>query len=381
MSFLFVALLSIYICLAYFYPGDKVIHARFAEFMWDGSMSFAGNFIFYVLIIILSYCFSTFKPIVGTAEVFAVNVCILLAFATTFKFQWVYRNFAQIVSNNRNRFLLALGLIFVMAIPIPSIFITGNWYIGNFVPNIWHNSTTIFLFPFAIILFTLSIKQLENYNHRRDWWILLFVFLNIFIKPSYFFVWVCVYPLFLLLKYKFTAVFFKGLIPVIIGSLLLLAQYYYIFHCANTYDMFGNLVYQESSIVVEPFFSYSIRSPISMLPWTLLFSALFPFIHLFLNFRRLRKNTTFHFVYISAAVALIVFLLFAETGIRANDSNFYWQIVICMWILFYVSLCDLLKNRKQINEKYVKISLIIFAVHAIAGIAYLGRYLFTGVIL
>ena len=376
MSFLFVAFFFIYAYLTFFASSDKSIHALFARKMQEGAMTYPGNFIFYGLTNILSFCLSIFN--IGTPSLSRLSVSILLALATTYKFHWVYRNIFQKDFGEWSRFLLALSLIFVVAIPIPSVFVTGNWYLGNFTPNIWHNSTTIFLFPFALMLFTASIKQIEAFSNRVNWWILLLVFLNIFIKPSYFFVWICVYPLFLLAKYRLTANFLKGLIPAIIGFLLLVVQYFYIFHFSNTYDdILGTVVYEESSVVIKPFLAYSILAPISMLPLALLFSMLFPLLYLFLNFKRLMKNTTFLFVYVSIFVAFAIYLLFIETGIRQYHGNFYWQIVVCVWLCFFISLSDLLKNKKQLGIK-LYLSIAIYMVHVIAGIAYLGRYIFTG---
>jgi hypothetical protein len=372
-SFLFVFLFFVYASLTFLKVSDMSAHASFAIQMSEGTRNYAGNFILYGLINVFTFCFSPiFSFVMSLPAVSKLSLSFLLAMATTYKFHWVLKHVWE-CETEWKRFFVALSLIFVAAIPIPSVFITGNWYLGNFMPNVWHNSTTIFLFPFAVILFAMSIKQIEKFGNRRNFWLLLFVFLNIFIKPSYFFVWVCVYPFFLFVKYGLTSKFLKGLIPVIAGLVLLFIQYLYIYH-------FDKVIGDESSVVIKPFQVYTIFTPLYMVPWTLLFSLLFPILYFVLNFKRLYKNNVFLFVYTSLFVAIAIFMLFMETGIRASHGNFYWQIIICSWLCFYVSLSDWLANKKQKQLEQngnfkAKFLISVYVIHAIVGVAYLGKYL------
>ena len=375
MSFLFIFLFLVYSYLAFFAKGDMSDHAFYARKMSEGIKSFQGNFIFYGLINILSSIFSVFSSISSLPAVSKISLTFFLAAATAYKFRWTYTNLPKNDAEWKH-FLMALSLIFVFAIPVSGIFGSGLWQLGNFAPTVWHNSTTIFLFPFAIALFAVSIKQIEIFCNRRNWWILLLVFLNIFIKPSYFFVWVCVYPLFLLIKYGLTANFFKGLIPVLLGVVFLFAQYFWIYFISDYAKS------SESSVIIKPFAEYSYYTPAFMIPWALLFSLLFPVLYLILNFKRLCKERVFLFVYAGLFVAVCIYMLLFESGSREGHGNFYWQTVICAWLCFYVSLADLLKNKRQLmqNENLkTKLLLTIYVLHVIAGVAYLGRYIFTGI--
>ncbi|MDR2207307.1 MAG: hypothetical protein LBE36_14245 [Flavobacteriaceae bacterium] len=375
-SIVLIVLFSVYCYLTAFARSDMPAHADFAIKMSQGKITI-GNFILYGLINTLSFCFSFLPSLMSPLVIAKISLVFLLALATTYRFRWTYNHLE--CSVQWQRFLLALSLIFVVAIPIPSIFVTRYLYLGNFTPNVWHNSTTIFLFPFAIMLFTISMKQLEGYNSRRNLWLLLFVFLNIFIKPSYFFVWVCVYPLFLFVKYRLSLKFLKGLIPVVIGMIFLFVEYLWIYY-------FGGGAGRESSVIIKPFHAYTFYASLGMMPLALLFSLLFPILYFILNLKRLYKNSVFLFVYVSLFVAIAIFMLFMETGVREKNLNFYWQIVICTWLCFYISLSDWLKNREQLVQsrnskvKFLSIYLpiIIYAVHVIAGIAYLGKYIFMG---
>jgi len=376
-SALFVFFFSIFYYITLFLSNsDMPEHIYFAEAMSKGAMNYAGNFILYGLMNILSFCLSSIFFLVKV-DYRAVGLCLLLATAVTYKFRWTYKHLPE-YTTPWNKFLLALSLIFVVAIPIPSFFITNYWYIGNFTPNVWHNSTIIFLFPFAIILFLTSIKQIEEFSNRRNLWLILLVFLNVFIKPSYFFVWVIIYPFFLLIEYRLTSRFFKGLIPVAAGIVFLAIAYIWIYY-------FNNDVGEASSVIINPFKGYLIYSPLSLLPCALIFSLLFPVSYFAFNLKRLYQNKVFLFAYTALFIAIVIFLLFLEDGRRMWHLNFYWQIIICTWLCFYITLNDWLENKKQLmqsknNRKKIVtlyVPMAIYAVHVIIGIAYLGRYLYT----
>jgi hypothetical protein len=371
-----IILFALFAYMAFFLCSDFSAHTDFAQEMAEGKRNYPGNFILYGLINFLYPCF---KKIFFFVQPFyrSFTLCFILAVAVTYKFRWTYKHLPECTIKWK-RFLLALSFLFIVAIPIPSAFITQNWYLGNFTPNVWHNSTTILLFPFAIALFAMSIKQLEEYSNSRNLWLLLLVFLNIFIKPSYFFVWICVYPLFLLIEYGFTSKFFKGLLPVIMGVILLFMQYVYIYY----YNTSG----EEAAVILKPFQGYRCFAPLSLLPWALLSSFLFPIVYIALFFKRLYRNKIFLFVYASLLVAIAIFLLFVETGGRSGHGNFLWQVVICAWLCFFVTFSDWLKNKKELMQSsnlkkrilYVYTPAAIFAVHVIAGIASMIRYIYTG---
>ncbi len=66
-------------------------------------------------------------------------------------------------------------------------------YLGKTVSNVWHNSTIIFLFPFALILFWEEYKIIYKKGYCNKGKILLvfiLVVLNALIKPSFLFVFI-----------------------------------------------------------------------------------------------------------------------------------------------------------------------------------------------
>lgn len=179
---------------------DLPAHIEIAQERLVNNDWFSGNFLFYTLL-------NLFSLLTGNWIVMSIVLCLMLATATTVKYLITKSVLSQYLPNSFAVYC-SFSLLFVYIIPVFAylkifgIFLsTNSMYLGYYVPNVWHNSTTIFLFPFAIFLFFLSCKQLECYCFKRNWIITLLVILNVFIKPSFFFVFVCAYPLMLLYKY------------------------------------------------------------------------------------------------------------------------------------------------------------------------------------
>ncbi len=206
-----------------------------------------------------------------------------------------------------------------------------------------------------------------EYNRNRNWWILLLVFLNIFIKPSYFFVWICVYPLFLFLSYHFKKEFWIAIVPAIIGVFLLVIEYSMIYFISPQVDGV------KSGIIISPFSIYlSFYNHFRELPFTVIFSLLFPVLYVFLNWETAIKDKSVVFAALSTFVAIVIYLVFAETGPRANHGNFYWQVIPCSWLLFYVALINTLKMQHGYKRSVL---IVVYFLHFIVGVVYIIRYM------
>jgi len=352
---------------------DMREHAAFAREMLSGVRPTAGNFMFYWLVNIVSL-FS------GNIRFSEISLCLLLAGATMYRLYWSQKKIVAVTAggkSSRSDYWLSYGfavsLLFVFAIPIPSYSLDEFMYIGNYVPNVWHNSTVLFVFPFALLLFEQSYRQLTQYDAQRNNWILLFIFLNVFIKPSYFFVFVSVYPLLLLLKYKFKKEFWQGILPVMIGLVFLGLEFWSIY---LTKDPFSN---EKSSVIFQPFYSSPLFPDLWPMPYAFIFSLLFPLLYAAFNFNTVRKSQLFWFSSLSFIVSVFIYLFIAETGPRATHGNFYWQIVICTWICFFVSLIALLRDFKQQGKTFKNSLLLsVYGVQVVIGIIYFVRLCATG---
>ena len=362
---------GVYLYISYFCTSDIDEHANFAisQAKGDGLM---GNFVLYGLVNLLTFFSLNFRIV-------TVLLCVIIGAATTAKYYISKQQINKIInpSNNINykSVFLSLSLIFVFAIPIPTYFIYGFFYRGNFVPNVWNNSTTILLAPIAILLFLKSYEQLKGYSKNNNIIILILIILNIFIKPSYFFVFICVYPIFLLLKYKFKKEFFYACFPIAIGLICLIIEYILIYKSNSNSKVVSSSVMLSNPIkFIETFPMY--KSAI----FSIIFSTFFPLIYSIFNVKQLKKSTLFWYTVTSFFVSILFFVFLIEEGPRKLDGNFYWQIVICTWLCFFVALLALLKDIKtQGSTKINKLLFSIFTIHVLLGVIYFSKYLITGI--
>lgn len=376
MLFVFCAIFGL---IAYLLPipkdNDMYAHATIAKNILVGDWSFFSRpFIMYSLSIVLSFFSENTYNIL-------IAICILLAASTAFRYYISLKEISKInVSSNKNKNLkisgwAALSLIFVFVIPVFTYMKYNFFYIGNFTPTVWHNSTIIFLMPFAVLLFIESCKQIENYSPKRDFIIFSLIFLNIFIKPSFFFVFAVAYPLIMLLINRVSKKFFRSLIPIILGGILLLLQYWLMYQ-VNDEDVSGK---SGSGISLGFFTLYSIRIGLRFLPICLLLSLLFPILYTLLNFRKITKDIIYLFSISLVIFSILIYAGVHETGPRFLDGNFYWQIIPCTWILFFVSLVELLKDIREngfiLKNKFL---LTIYSLHVISGIIYLLYIIIEG---
>ena len=331
-------------------------HAAFARDMCTGKIPYTGNFLLYLLVNIFSF----FTAGVKATE---LALCGLLAFAGMYRYYLSLSKMNEVlfadsqINNSTNQLylsLLALSLLFVFVIPIPGYLTDDRYmYIGSYTPNVWHNSTILFLFPFAIILFELSYKQLQTYDAKRNALIFLLIALNLVIKPSFFFVFICVYPLMLLYKYKFRQEFWLSILPVFLGGVLLIGQFIII------YKINSQVVKDTSSVVFLPFWKNpELKEDMINIPISMLFSLLFPLLYTILNFRKLIQNQLFNYTFLSFVVSVLIFFFISESGPRASHGNFYWQIVITTWLCFFVSLLALMKDFKTEGRSVKNIVLL-----------------------
>ena len=374
---LFLLLFAAYYSLLKVIPADyndMHDHAAFARQMCTGEIPYTGNFLVYLLVNLFSFFTAKVTPT-------EVSLCGLLALAGVYRIYLSQVKIAEVLKNDRHYHqnywiptILAVSMIFVFAIPIPNYFNDDHYmYIGNYVPNVWHNSTILFLFPFALLLFELSYKQLKTFTFIRNIWIFLLILLNLFIKPSYFFVFICVYPVLLLFTYKFKKEFWLSIIPLIAGFFLLMLEYWIIYKTGKPVGK------EASSVIFLPFYRNPEFADLGLIPLTMAFSLFFPLLYTFFNLPKLLKSTLFWYTFFSLIVSLLIFFFISESGPRASHGNFYWQIVICAWLCFFVALLSLLKDVKFSGFTFKNTMLIsVFSIHVLIGIIYFVKILITG---
>ena len=272
-------------------------------------------------------------------------------------------------SKTKNWVLNLSTLSLCLAFNLPN-FLQDNYYLGQIPPNVWHNSTVIFLMPFALLLFWQSTYQIQNPTTKRFWIIVLLILLNLLIKPSFILVFIPAYTLILLYQYGISKKFFWQCIPVLIAFIGLVIEYLFIFFInANTiYENTG-----PSKVVIQPFWAWSKYS--NCIPFSLIISLFYIIIYLSFYWKESIRSITFKYTGLIYVACLMIFILFAEIGPRQMHGNFSWQNISGAYFLFLACISQHLQiiNKQQKLTKKDYILFCCFGLHVLTGILYMIR--------
>jgi hypothetical protein len=349
---------------------DKVISIN------ENQSSYPGNFLFYFFVNLFSGFTNNKYLMLGVA-------ILMLSLATVCKYflsKLVIQNLNISINKNKNIYLILIGLFFCFAIPDPySVFVLKKMYLGKIVPTVWHNSTTILLFPFAILLFWKQVEVLGKHNKTTLKQILIInilVILNIIIKPSFIITYIPITFLFLLYKMKTLSMrkFILNLTPLITGTLIILTQYIYIYITQK--GLFQSEPSQVSFSL--PFEVFSVFIPIWFIPISFFLSLMLPIFTMIL-YKEILKYKPFNYALCLTIFGLLISIFIKETGPRFGHGNFLWQNVICSFLLFLSTLSFLAPKflNKKTKSKKTKLLMVIFFIHGFSGILYLLKIFLT----
>lgn len=360
----FIVFVLIYGYIIRYCESDMPAHVRIAMDRCTMHDNFSGNFLFYFILNLLSG-FSCCRPIMK------VLLSFMLAFATTWRInlskQGLFKNGLFQLSDLWKE-IIGISLVFVYVMPLISL--NQCWYYGYFVPNIWHNSTLIFLFPFSILLYqkTLDVMNAKNVCFHDIVIISILVAVNVFIKPSFFFILSVAYLVVLFFTYNFTKNFWLGIIPIIVGLFCLGIVYLGIYNKSD-----------DSSYIYFDFTSLLNISTLKDKFFHILISMLFPIFVLICNFKQMKKDSELWLNIIMFLVATGLYLVCNEGGPRASHGNFYWQVVLSCWFWFYFSVKCSLRLWNSHVKRYTLIAIVsLYAASVMFGVVYVLRYLLTG---
>jgi hypothetical protein len=240
---------------------------------------------------------------------------------------------------------------------------SSTMMLGYLPVNTWHNSTTVFLLPFALLLFYESYRFLSDPSAKRAGFVLLLVILNLAIKPNYFLVFVMAFPLFALIRFRLTKPFFVAALLCAAGALGLLLQ------AKLEFTAGGN----SAPLKIAPFNvwgHWSFNVPLSFIS-----SEFFPLVFFFLYGREAKKDTMLLYAAVSAAFAILIYIVFSESGYKEFDGNFGWQVIVCNYILFLACSTALVRSISQHPQLLLKDKLALSALglHVFIGIVYIFK--------
>ena len=370
---LFLIILFVYNFIAYSIVSDIPQHVDFLLSYLKGNMPIPTNFLYYYTIYSISF-FTANKSVLLLVAVYTLTI------VTFWKYNIVKAILINEIKNTSRAIVIAsfssFLLIFCFSSPFILFFI-DYYYLMSYTPNIWHNSTMIFAMPFVIMLFWQTVQQLENYSSKRNIFIVILIVLNILAKPSFLFVYVVAFPLMVIKKVGFSLSFFKYMIPVVIALLLGGVEYYFIYLAPQPDFLKSTIKIDFFHLMLIWLQTKNWGYLIFMFIITIISSFTFPIVLLIKN-RLLLKSEKIQFALICVILGLIIGFTFYETGVREWDGNFMWQTLMASFILFFVSVIELLKlivNQPN-GWKTHRLEIIFFVMHFCSGVYYIVERLF-----
>lgn len=367
------------IMIAFGVSNDIHLHAKYVQKVAQGVAPFPANFLYYLSVFLAALGRSDSLPWLYHASACVLGLATAEKFAITRRLLHESLSDEQHPSPEKISLFLSACLLTSFSIPMRFFIEGGNFYLGQIPPTVWHNSTTIFMMPFALLLFLSSLRQIEQPSDRQNLApMLVFILLNAFAKPSFLFVFVVAYPLFMFgiaLRRNDLSLFFPNMIPVVTGILLIFAIYILIYKFSLS--TLSDSDVGKSGVAVLPLAVWRRFSP--HIPLSLSLSLLFPVVYVILYPRELCKPAL-AYSWCLFAVAVIISILFVETGPRQWHGNFFWQNFVCMFILFLTS-CDGF-GRHILTQgirhwKIILLSLCLGA-HVLSGFVYITSLFIRG---
>lgn len=326
-------------------PTDLQPHAKMAYSFSQGEVKLLPNFLYFFLL-------SLFTGFSTQYSLYYFPTVILISLAITAKFfitKFYAAKFCSICNQNKvYAYLIATVMLFVFALPGLNYFTSHQFYMGQLVPNVWHSSTTIFLMPFAEVLFFESYILLfleEKKIKRKIFQIVLLIILNALIKPSFLFTLLPTVALFFFIQYFFfkrEKGYWVKPLPYIIGFVFIVIEYYFIYKLNYSGVSYGDKT--NSGIDFEPFAIWLSYSPDLIVAF--ITSCFFPLVYIIFSKGLVLKNKLVQFSLSNYLIGLSLWILLAEQGFRRSDGNFIWQMVVTSYLLFFTLLMNFFNEAK-----------------------------------
>ncbi|WP_299442097.1 hypothetical protein [uncultured Aquimarina sp.] len=362
-------------------PTDMPIHINSIIKVNSGESSYLPHFLFFFIVNLLSFFSSN-------VDLMYVSTALVLSLATVGKFLLSKNMILEIAAGSKleNKEtivkIISFALLFCFAIPdIYNFFVLKLMYLGRTPSVVWHNSTIISVFPFAILLFWRQLKLFKKDCHslldREIWLVTALIILNILIKPSFIFAFIPISAFFILKDFDKNNIknsIFK-ILPIFIGGVCILVQYLSIY-----YFQTGSLHASKSGITIAmPFEFLRAFIPSWYIPFAFLLSFAFPIATMY-YYREIIKFKPFNYALYLTIFGIILSAFVVEDGPRRFHGNFTWQNIICSYLLFLTTTAFLFSKFK-IENVLSKKSIILwslFILHFLSGVLYLFKMYFTG---
>lgn len=183
LTYLTISSTLLFACFFYMYKflldknfGDIIVHFTHSVAISKGEKQYPPNF--------LLYWITNFGNTIASKKIIFITI-ISLSICLKYIVSYIIIKKETLIKNSHLILVMSFSLLFIFSLPSLSIY-RNQFYLGNFATLTWHNSTTIFLMPFSILLYYFVFNVTPNKTTIFITTVL--ILLNIFIKPSFLFV-------------------------------------------------------------------------------------------------------------------------------------------------------------------------------------------------
>jgi hypothetical protein len=324
------------------------------------------NFLFFFIVALLSG-FSKVKILYGVAAIAVIAASITAKYFLNIVY---FRKLAQgNLLTPRQLGFLSAGALFVFCLPGINFFKHKQFLLGQLAVNVWHNSTIIFLLPFAIILFFQLFFFLQNYQPQKIKWLALLIIVNALIKPSLLFT---VMPAAAICSLIFQSHKTQRMVMWVyalsaLALMLVMLQFYIIYLTENIGGACQNC---NDGVGISPFEVWRYYS--SSVLVSFISSTLFPLLYVAVSKGKILTDKLVQYAVLNWAFGLLIYILFIESGGRKYHGNFGWQMILGNYFLFLVFSFKLFTSNKKIggSTTVYKILKFVYIAHVFWGVCY-----------
>lgn len=279
----------------------------------------------------------------------------------------------------RSRELAAVGIpaaVFLLAFSFSLP--TERLYLGQLPPNVWHNSTTIFLMPLALSLFWCSLVFLRTADVRWLGWTAVALVANVLAKPSLVLAFVLVFPVAAGVRLRSVPGGLRRAALLVAGAVALLGVQYAYVYAADPVSSHLYGADAGSHVAIAPFRVWSSLS--DDIPLSIVASLAFPLVAAGVYRGALLRSDMVRYACGLAAAGILLFALLEETGPRQGHGNFAWQADVAIYLLFLavtVQVIRLWSLTPRLRRRDWLVALA-FLAHVAAGAWFLYRWWRTG---
>lgn len=222
-------------------------------------------------------------------------------------------------------------LVLNFGLSIPNIWLhwfSRQYLVGNVTFNVWHNSTTMLVMPFAMMQFVSAYRWLVSGVRRDLVMMVVWGVLAVCVKPSYLMAFLPSFGVMTVWRWHLSRPTLDAIIACSALFAILLLQ-------KSLLQSAGNLVGVEFGwLRTWRTYHQGARWPDLSIALSFLLSLWLPMAVLWWR-PTLRKDWLVRFGFVQFGFAVMISMVLSESGTRMFHGNFVWQVVICCFLLYW----------------------------------------------